>query len=248
MARRDGCPSRFILRRESLGRAALSFLLCMGAVVPTASAAAEVALLDSRISVIKALGPATTVWSPPLCPDSTIAIYRSPQAILKLVFDANDRLHAIGLIAMSRPRNRDWPELRWPNVSSVSGASISYAAHGGLAPWFFNVSAKEFTYFERATKLSANGGRLYLGSVSISNSTAFAMGSTFPFEEAQASTERDVRGTVMSDASSLKKLRAWRRRTKPNSLVTVAAEALTTEERCGGFFLGRVSHPDMAVR
>ncbi len=177
----------------------------------------------------------------------TLALYASRTAILKLVFDKRNRLHAVGITATRHSKGKRWPALGWPKVGVGIASPSTYASHGGMAPWFYNFSPQEITYFERSTAPGLQGERLYAGSISVGDSTDFATDNDFPFDEAEVATDALARGNALSK-STLINLADWRRRTKPNSYMRVALEAPGTEERCGGFFLGRLIPSDMAGR
>ena len=218
---------------------------CLLHAVAAVAAAGEVHLGDIRARVVQTLGSPAAEWSTALCPGSTLALYASRTAVLKLVFDKRNRLHTIGITAIEHSKGKRGPALGWPAVGIGIASPSTYASHGGMAPWFYNFSPREITYFERSIALRMKGERLYAGSVSVGASTAFATDNDFPFDEAEVATDALARGKRLSK-STFRDLDDWRRRTRPNSYVRVAFEAPGTEERCGGFFLGRLNPSDMA--
>lgn len=231
--------------RVSIALVLRTTLACLLHAVGAVAAAGEVQLGDTRARVVQALGSPAAEWSTALCPDSTLALYPSRTAILKLVFDKRNRLHAVGLTAILHSKGKRWPALGWPLVAGGIASLSTYASHGGMAPWFYNFSPREITYFERSIAPGVQGERFYTGSVSVGTSTDFATDNDFPFDEADVATDALARGKPLSKAS-LRDMNDWRRRNKPNSYVRVAFEAPGTEERCGGFFLGRLIPSDMA--
>ena len=231
--------------RASIPLLARMTLSCLLHAVASAAAAGEVRIGDTRARVVQTLGSPAAEWSTALCPDSTLALYASRSAVLKLVFDKRGLLQAISITAIGHSKGKRWPAVGWPAVGGGMASPSTYASHGGMAPWFYNFSPREITYFERSIAPRMQGERLYAGTASVSASTAFATDNDFPFDEAEVATDALARGKPLSK-STFRDLNDWRRRTRPNSYVRVAFEAPGTEERCGGFFLGRLIPSDMA--
>jgi hypothetical protein len=171
------------------------------------------------------------------CPQWHVALYQRPEGLLKLVIDDRQRLAAIGFVAFHPVRGTSLFGMRWPS---------NYARDARLAPWFYSLSAKELSYFEVVVAPNeGTDGLIYLGSVALDDRTEFATRSKFPFDEADASTRLDTRGTAVSSTESFAPLRAWRRQAKPNAFVRVAPAGSTgAKTGCDGFDAGRISAAD----
>ncbi len=223
-----------------------SLLASVGCMLAVTSHAAEVRLGQSHEQVIRALGAPTAEWSTQLCPDVHLALYRKPNAILKLAFDTQGRLHAVGFAALRRRAGGGWPALVWPGVAYGIPNPQPYGRQPDLAPWFYNLSSKQLNYYEvqRRGKNASDFTR-YQGSVSIDEKSSFASGKGFDFTAADISTRDDSRGTSVSTSSLAAPFRHWRSRTRPNAFVVVAHESAADEGACGGFTSAGVNTFDL---
>ncbi|WP_394792364.1 hypothetical protein [Rhodoferax sp.] len=239
-----------MLRSSGL-RFACSLGLLIGCAGASAAFAAtgndEVQLGQPHEAVMAKLGPPVEETAPKLCPTRLVALFRKPQAILKLVFDEKGKLAAVSFVALQQAAGKA-PDLHWPGLAYRVMEPAPYGRNQELTPWFFNQSAKELTYFELlGSKPSSAGDTQYLGSASISDSSAFATGAEFPLSEAEVMTQDDVHGEPIDSSPLFQSFRAWRNRTQPNAFMRVAAEGNAADPYCAGFILGYISFVD-AVR
>ncbi len=209
--------------------------------------ATGVELGQSHEQVVRALGTPAAEWSTQLCPDVHLVLYRKPQAILKLAFDTQGRLHAVGFAALRRRADGGWPALVWPNVAYGIPDPQPYGRQPNLAPWFYNLSSKQLNYYEVQRRVGKNAIDItrYQGSVSIDEKSSFASGNGFDFTAADISTRAENRGTTVSTSSLFAPFRQWRSRTRPNAFVVVAHESADDERVCGGFSATSISSFDL---
>lgn len=223
-----------------------SLLAYLGCLLAVTSHAAEVRLGQSHEQVIRALGAPTAEWSTQLCPEVHLVLYRKPQAILKLAFDTQRRLHAVGFAALRRRTDGSWPALVWPGVAYGIPNPQPYGRQPVMAPWFYNLSSKQLNYYEVHQRgKNASDITRYQGSVSIDEKSGFASGRGFDFTAADISTRADIRGTAVSASPLLAPFRQWRSRTRPNAFVVVAKEAAADEGACDGFTSAGVNTFDL---
>ncbi len=210
--------------------------------------APAVALLQEQQNVLQTLGSPTAEWSPALCPTRHIALYQQRHAMLKLVFDEQQRLTAFSLMAKRPGREGRWPRIVWPGVANGIAAPRPYANDSRLAPWFYNLSPKEWSYYEVQRDAATQGQRRYLGSVVLDNAGSFASGRAFPSTLAGIATQAPFRGQAVDRTPQFQPLRAWRSRTLPNVLMEVALESAAVSAACSGFSLSRLDFSDINRR
>jgi hypothetical protein len=220
---------------------------CVALACTAAVSAHDVAFGQTRATVQQRIGAPALAWSSGLCPARTQALYRRPGMLMKLVFDEQDRLAVVSVMATRRGSPQGAPAIGWPGLAPTFAVPQppTYAQWPGAAPWFHNVGAQELDYYERAA--ASGQATTYIGSVVLGDVSAFAWEPLPPADAAAVSTQLALRGRPVSTTPDFAALRRWRTQARPNVLIRVALGATPTSPHCDGFALGRIGQPDLAL-
>lgn len=214
------------------------------------TATAKVDLGDPRSRVEPRLGSPLRSWSPSHCPKHRIELRRKGSLWSKLVYGPDDRMHAVGIFRLALParagaREHRRVELRWPGLVPGSAARQAYPPADDWQPLIWSIGAKQWLWIEESISPSDLPDRArYLGGVVVNDASAFAGGTDFPHEVAQAITTYGVSDFTWAQGDLAQPLLAWRSRTPPNAYIETLAAKVDPGAGCGALTLAMPDYTD----
>lgn len=207
-----------------LGSAVASLLLffapaCLAHAMPSKG---KVAILSPYGSVVRILGKPLAEGATGLCPQSHVAFYRGPDAMLKLAFDQKGDVRAISLVLTRKPRPGA-ETVHWPGLDTSFAVLRPFASHPDLTSWSFNLGAKQLQYWEaRSGSTTSPEIRYFFGTVVIDDQTELTAGGEFPSQDA------DWMGNLRNESNfndeRLVAMPGWRQKTVPNAFMVATSE------------------------
>ncbi len=223
-AQRIGCGLSSVL---------LYVMTCVAMPSHAASPVGAIDLGDHHARVAQRLGAPLRAWFPSRCPENRIELRRRNGLWLKLVYGPDDRVLAAGIIRLdpiANPAGRKRPGvmLRWPGLRPGIAVRQAYPGPEHWRPLLWSLGAKQWLWLEEYSGPPIPTDRSsYLGGIVVDDASAFAAGTGFPHDVAEAVTATRLSSDDWIRTAWVRPLLSWRLRTPPNTYI----ETRTTIDR-----------------